>query len=90
VSPEIDTGDVVRHGPTGERWIVAYVQDGRIAWFGWPPGEASAEDCVLITKATPEAREKYLRTLADMRDHEDARCRYARWRLEADSAGAAP
>jgi hypothetical protein len=83
----IDTGDVVRHEPTGERWIVAYVLDGRLAWLGWPPGEAAASDCTLVTKATPEARASYLRALADMRDASDRRCRYARQRLAGSDAG---
>jgi hypothetical protein len=82
----IDTGDVVRHEPSGERWIVAYVRDGRLAWLGWPPGEAAVFDCTLITKATPEVQASYLRALADMRDASDRRCRYARERLAASSA----
>ena len=35
----IDTGDTVKHGPTGETWVVAYVQGDRLAWCGWPEGE---------------------------------------------------
>lgn len=53
---EIDTGDHVRHGPTGEDWVVRYVRGDRLAWCGWPPGEANLSDCALIRKATPEER----------------------------------
>ena len=57
----IDTGDTVRHDPTGEKWIVAYVRGDRLAWCGWPEGEAALSDCTLITKATPDERDELLR-----------------------------
>lgn len=52
----IDTGDHVRHGPTGEEWVVRYVRGDRLSWCGWPPGEVSLSECSLIYKATPEER----------------------------------
>ena len=77
---EIDTGDTVKHGPTGETWVVAYVRDDRLAWVGWPEGEASLEHCTLIEKATPEYRNKLLHDMAAM-ESDDARRRYAAHRL---------
>ncbi len=77
---EIDTGDSVKHGPTGETWLVAYVRGDRLAWVGWPPGEASLEHCQLVEKATPEYRDKLLRDMAAMKS-DDARQRYAAARL---------
>ena len=66
-TPEhIDTGDSVLHGPTGETWVVAYVDGNRLAWCGWPPGEAMLSDCKLVRKATPEYREKLLHDMAEM------------------------
>lgn len=79
----IDTGDVVHHNPTGEAWLVAFVKDGKLAWCGWPEGYVSLTDCTLVTKATPEARDKLLHELANMRPDNDMRCRYARERLNA-------
>ena len=76
----IDTGDTVKHGPTGETWVVAYVQGDRLAWCGWPEGEARLSDCTLVESATDEERLKLLHQLADM-PKEDARRRFARWRL---------
>ena len=76
----IDTGDTVKHGPTGETWVVAYVQGEWLAWCGWPEGEARLSDCTLVTAATDEYREKLLREIADM-PTDDARRRYARHRL---------
>lgn len=77
MSEPIETGDTVFHGPTGETWTVAYVQGDRLAWCGWPEGEARLSDCKLTKKGTPEYREKLLNDLANMPD-EDARRRYAR------------
>lgn len=46
----IRCGDVVRHRPTGEEWLVAYAdyESGDIAWAGWPPGTAQISDCDLV------------------------------------------
>jgi hypothetical protein len=73
----IDTADHVRHGPTGEEWVVAYVKGDRLAWCGWPQGEAALSDCTLTKKATPEERDKLLRDLAAIREG-DMRADYAR------------
>jgi hypothetical protein len=73
---EIDTGDVVLHGPTGERWVVACVEGDRLSWCGWPEGTAALSDCTLVIKAKPEEREKILQALADMSTN-DHRRRYA-------------
>lgn len=64
MTTEIDTGDHVHHGPTDEDWVVARVQDDKLAWCGWPPGWADLADCTLTKKATPEERELMLATLA--------------------------
>jgi hypothetical protein len=77
----IDTGDLVLHKPTGERWIVAFVRDGRLSWCGWPEGTASLADCELIEAATDERRVRLLNEMAAMRSQDDSRCRFARWRL---------
>ena len=46
----IRCGDVVRHRPTGEEWLVAYAdyETGYLAWAGWPDGRAKIADCDLI------------------------------------------
>lgn len=80
MSEEIDTGDTVFHRPTGETWIVACVQDGRLSWAGWPEGTAVISDFELVERATPEQREKLLRDMAAMSGG-DHRQRYAERRL---------
>lgn len=82
----IDTGDFVRHGPTGEEWVVAYVQGDRLAWCGWPEGEARLADCTLLQKASDEYRAKILNELAESTG---ARARYARHRLGIAEAATA-
>lgn len=78
----IDTGDTVKHRPSGEIWLVAYVREERdeIAWCGWPPGLAKLSDCDLVEAATPEKRDKYLNELARISGN-DHRRSYARHRL---------
>lgn len=80
----IDTGDHVHHGPSGEDWVVAYVRGDRIAWCGWPEGEAKLADCTLITKATPEYRDSLLREMAES---SGTRARYAQERLANSMEG---
>ena len=78
---DIDTGDHVHHAPSGEDWVVAYVRGDRLAWCGWPHGEAATADCTLLKKATPDERDKLLRDMADC--GHDMRATYARDRLAA-------
>lgn len=80
----IDTGDHVKHGPTGETWLVAFVEGDRLAWCGWPEGFADLADCTLIQKAAPGEREKLLASMAEIGDG-DMRGRYARRALAKDA-----
>lgn len=66
---DIDTGDTVRHRPTGEEWIVARVKGDKLAWIGWPPGWADLSDCTLVEKATPKYKLITLRDIANSRGH---------------------
>ena len=84
----IDTGDHVHHGPTGEDWVVAFVDDDRLYWCGWPEGSANLSDCTLTKKATPEERAALIQRLAAMTDISDARARYGRRMLKKE--GEAP
>lgn len=79
----IDTGDTVLHGPTGEQWLVAYVRDDRLAWVGWPEGEAQLADCTLLTKATPEERRRLLHEMAASKS--GRRSRYAAYTLAEEA-----
>jgi len=76
-----DTGDHVRHLPSGEEWVVAFVRDDRLTLCGWPMSSALVSDCELIKKDTPEGRMRLLATMAAYSDHSDPRTIYARERL---------
>ncbi len=78
----IDTGDTVRHLPTGETWTVAHVESGYLAWCGYPEGEVPVSECQLIQEATPEYRSGLLRDIARI-GHESRRGRTAKVRLGA-------
>lgn len=73
----INTADTVYHSPTGETWVVAFVDRDRLAWCGWPEGLAELKDCTLIEKATADAREKLLHQMAAS-DSDDSRVRFAK------------
>lgn len=77
----MDTGDVVLHRPTGEKWVVAFVEGGRLAWCGWPEGTAAVENCELIEAAAPDQRDRLLHDLASMAGY-DVRKSYAVRRLD--------
>lgn len=83
----IDTGDVVFHRPSGERWVVACVIGARLSWCGWPEGSGDLSDCSLLEKASPEKRLALLRQIADMPTGNDHRARYARLVLGEQKVG---
>ena len=60
----IRAGDVVHHEPSDEDWVVAYVQGDRIAWCGWPEGEAELKDCWLKKSCTDEEHRARLEEIA--------------------------
>ena len=74
---DIDTGDVVTHCPSGEEWLVAYVDGDHLTACGWPLTRARVSDCVLTRKATTEQRDELLHHMAAISTN-DARRDYAR------------
>jgi hypothetical protein len=68
MSDTIDTGDAVKHGPSGETWVVACVDGEYLHWCGWPEGDARLSDCTLVRKASVESRRKLLEDIASMHD----------------------
>lgn len=76
----IDTADHVRHRPSGQYWLVAFVENGHLCACGWPCELVPLEDCELVQKAAPGERDKLLRDLAAM-GGSDPRRSYAVRRL---------
>lgn len=76
----IDTADHVKHGPTGETWLVGYVRGDKLAACGWPDTLANLSDCTLVKKATDAERMSLLQQMAKSTGH---RASYARERLAA-------
>ena len=48
----IEAGDSVKHGPTGETWLLLGVDTkrGKVCVAGWPPTMAVLSDCTLTKK----------------------------------------
>jgi hypothetical protein len=46
----IKAGDTIDHGPTGERWFILGVNEGRneVCVAGWPPSKGNLSDCKLV------------------------------------------
>lgn len=81
MSETIDTGDVVLHGPSGETWTVAFVEGNDLHWCGWPDGYGKLSDCTLTTKATADEKADLIKRMAESREHDDSRVRWARTAL---------
>lgn len=81
----IKPGDTVYHKPTGERWVVSFVQDGRLSWIGWPEGYADLSDCVLIESCSFEESFNIIRYLAEHGKDGDGRTRYAKSLMECET-----
>ena len=47
-------GDIVRHKPTGETWVVAWADAGTVAPAGWPDCRGRSSDCELLLAANDE------------------------------------
>lgn len=84
-APPFRTGDMVRHRPTGETWVVAYADPstGYMAWCGWPAGRALITDCTLTEAADDEAHQRWLREVVNSTDFRANRARA----LYGDPAG---
>ena len=75
----IETADIVRHAPTGEEWLVAYVENGKLCACGWPESLADLSDCTLVKKATEQEKQQLIQQLAAMGGHEyDSRRSWAK------------
>lgn len=77
----IRTGDTVRHIPSGEKWLVAYVQGGLVCACSWPGTRVAEKDCHVIRSAGDQESEDLLKALADT-NLNDERKAYAVRELE--------
>ena len=83
VAIEFRAADIVRHIPTGEKWVLATDQvDKHVTWCGWPEGTALANDCKLIKRASDEERHDMLVTWSQKTGN-DLRIRWAKLILGA-------
>lgn len=79
------TGDHVFHKPSGETWVVAYVDGDELAPCGWPLSFARTSDCTLVRCVTDEESLALLKHMAGI-SGDDPRWRYARREIERRGA----
>ena len=79
-------GDRVKHGPTGETWIVAYVDGDYMAWCGWPEGEAKVSDCTLTETCSDDEHRKRLEEIAKSSGKRAQRAQAALLELDKNNA----
>lgn len=58
-------GDTVKHGPTGEKWEVAWCDGEHLAWAGWPNGRANLSDCKVLYRCSDEQHVEAVRRWKD-------------------------
>jgi hypothetical protein len=76
------TGDVVKHEPSTEEWVLATDEhNGRVWTYGWPESPANVDELSLIEAASDESR---LKSLRDFAKHDGPRGSCARAQLEAE------
>ena len=73
--PPIRCGDTVLHRPTGETWLVAYVEDNDLSGIGWPEGIARRSDCELIERCTDEEHAYWIDVFRKSRSQDSFRTR---------------
>ena len=59
-------GDVVRHIPTGEEWLVAYADhdSGYMAAAGWPQERARISDCEIVERCSDDEHADHVKAWA--------------------------
>ena len=61
------TGDVVRHIPSGEEWLVAWADSTELIACGWPETFAKVEDCELIEACSDDEHWTLVKAVAASR-----------------------
>lgn len=71
---KIRAGDAVLHRPSGERWLVAAVNDqGDLYCAGWPCTRAEVADCDLVEATSEERHLEMVFACARIRDSDPRR-----------------
>ena len=68
------TGDVVRHKPSGETWVVAYADSYDVICCGWPETIARPEECELIEACSDEEYWKLVERVSHISGLRGSRC----------------
>jgi hypothetical protein len=66
-------GDTVKHGPSGETWVLAWAERGKVSACGWPASIADESDCTLAEASTDEQHRDMLEKWANPKYRGDYR-----------------
>jgi NTP pyrophosphatase (non-canonical NTP hydrolase) len=70
---QMKTGDTVYHEPTGETWVVAFVEGGDIYPCGWPCTRAKVKDCNPQKTATAAESQRLIEQMAAIQESDPRR-----------------
>ena len=54
------TGDHVRHHPSGQTWVVAFVEGDHVWPAGWPEGAERMSECTVVHRCTDEEHDYHV------------------------------
>lgn len=76
-------GDVVKHRPSGETWMISAMDGDRLIPGGWPETIAKVSDCDLLESASDEDHMEVLTRVAKSDSRDGIRGSWARHELHA-------
>lgn len=85
-------GDVVKHRPSDENWIVAFAdyEANELAPAGWPDSRADISDCDIVSRCSDEEYRRWVSEWTSLKTPCSRRSRVLRLYGEAPQAAAAP
>lgn len=58
------TGDIIKHLPSGETWVVAWADENHLVACGWPESSAKTNQCRLIKSCSDSEHWKLVEEVA--------------------------
>lgn len=65
-------GDVVKHQPTGETWVLACAERDEVYPCGWPETIAKEKDCILVEAGSEKDYREMLESWSDKSSYDSS------------------